>query len=270
MVVVDDDADVRRSLREPAPGRLHALEQRLPVRLARLAVIDRGPDGGDVGGGDTRDDPGHPIAPPCRDRPSIGRACAVDDAPPRPRPLSLAAVAFDRPPAVEQHLFELRLAHAGAGHRRPDLLHGHAVEGGQLEGVVDVAAEAEQAQPVAFEHRLALCLRHRIPVQAGGLVRPEGRPGCRPRSGTGRTCSGGSPCGGGGRPGRRCRGCRRSRVAPLIVSLCRYWFTGARTRSSGFIEDSSHTGRPRGTSPRLRGSEGPRRKAGAPREFVTT
>src|SRR6185295_8657624 len=44
MVVVNENDDVGLLLRDPFPGKLVALEQRLPVRLFGLAEVDGGAD----------------------------------------------------------------------------------------------------------------------------------------------------------------------------------------------------------------------------------
>src|SRR4051812_28548807 len=77
------------------------------------------------------------------------------------RPLRLAAIAFDLPPAFPHHL-RVRLG-GGAGHERRELLHRQPVAERELDREEDVAAEVDHAIPVPREHRVALFRRHRMP-----------------------------------------------------------------------------------------------------------
>src|SRR5256886_10484772 len=59
VIVVDQQDDVRLLLRDPALGELITGEHRSPVRILRLAVVDRGADRRDMRGGDAGSDAGH-------------------------------------------------------------------------------------------------------------------------------------------------------------------------------------------------------------------
>src|SRR5690242_754919 len=74
-------------------------------------------------------------------------------------PFRLAAIAVDRPSAVQHHLRVLFLREPGHGRR--DELERLAVRREQLREVVDVAAQLDHAAPVALEDGLALLVRHR-------------------------------------------------------------------------------------------------------------
>src|SRR5450756_2084185 len=62
VVVVDEKDDIGSMGLHPRLGRLIALEQRLPVWLSSLAQIERGADGGHMGGIDAGGNPGHYLA----------------------------------------------------------------------------------------------------------------------------------------------------------------------------------------------------------------
>src|SRR5258705_13653505 len=81
------------------------------------------------------------------------------------------SVAFDATPAGEHHADVLLLADTGL--LGGELLEGHAIAGGELEGVIDVAAQLEHAQPVACEHSIALLGRELEPVEVALLVGAE-------------------------------------------------------------------------------------------------
>src|SRR5687768_10453168 len=81
-------------------------------------------------------------------------------------------VALDAAAAGEHHPDVLLLADAGL--LGGQLLEGQAVAGGELERVVDVAAQLEHAQPVSREHRLALLGRECEPVEVALLVGAKG------------------------------------------------------------------------------------------------
>src|SRR5881398_2924515 len=76
-----------------------------------------------------------------------------------------AAIAFDRASPADHHLHVLVLGDTRllAG----QLLKRHPVEGGELVGVVDVAAQLEDSQPLSLRHRLALLRREREAVEVG-------------------------------------------------------------------------------------------------------
>src|ERR1700722_15097838 len=59
MIVVDQDHDVGRVVADPLLGEFVALEQRPPVRVLRLAVIERGADCRHMRGRQARVDPSH-------------------------------------------------------------------------------------------------------------------------------------------------------------------------------------------------------------------
>src|SRR6185312_11709368 len=86
-------------------------------------------------------------------------------------PLRLAAIALDRPPAVQHHLRILLLGEPG--HGRGHELKGLPVGGEQLGQVVDVAAQLDHAAPVAIQDRLALVIGHRPLAQVLVLVGAE-------------------------------------------------------------------------------------------------
>src|SRR5881394_3566096 len=88
-----------------------------------------------------------------------------------PLPFRLAAVTFDRAPALEHHLGVLFLGRAR--HHGLDLLERQPVSRRELGGEVDVATEPEHAVPVTLKYYLLLLLGHRPLVEIGALVRLE-------------------------------------------------------------------------------------------------
>src|SRR5579864_4262178 len=74
-------------------------------------------------------------------------------------PFGLAAIAVNRPAALEHHLRILLLGEAGHGRR--NMLEGQAIGGEQLREEVNVATELDHATPIARQYGLALLLAHR-------------------------------------------------------------------------------------------------------------
>ena len=88
-------------------------------------------------------------------------------------PLRFAAVAFDGPAAGHHHGAVGVPVHAG--HLGRQILEGDAIAGGQLGGVVDVAAEPQHAVPIPPQYGGALFGGHREAVQILRLVGLERR-----------------------------------------------------------------------------------------------
>src|SRR5229473_8082298 len=84
------------------------------------------------------------------------------------RRLLLVAVALGAAPARQHHLCIRFLRNAG--HHAGHILEGKAVAKRNLDGVVDVPADAQHSQPVALEHRAALLGIERKAIEIRRLV----------------------------------------------------------------------------------------------------
>src|SRR5262245_48134132 len=84
----------------------------------------------------------------------------------------LAAIAFDRPAAVEHHFGVILLRRPG--HDRGEMAERMAVGRAELGGEVDVAAELEHAVVVALENGVRLLTRERELLEVFSLIRLEG------------------------------------------------------------------------------------------------
>src|ERR1700728_1979931 len=80
----------------------------------------------------------------------------------------LVAVALGTAAARQHHLCIGFLRHAG--HHAGHVLECQAVAKRNLDGVVDIASDAQHSQPVALEHRAALLGAEREAIEVGGLI----------------------------------------------------------------------------------------------------
>src|ERR1700691_4155267 len=80
----------------------------------------------------------------------------------------LVAVALHAASARQHHLRVGFLGHAG--HHAGHILEGQPVAEGDLDGVVDISADLQHPQPIAFQHGAALFGAEREAIQVRGLV----------------------------------------------------------------------------------------------------